>query len=857
MATTVPVYSRPRSAFWRVGGIILLLFLLAIAGLLFWCYWVARSALPQLDGKLTVPGLTVPVTVTRDVHGAPTIEAGNLQDLFFAQGYVTAQDRLFQMDGMRRFAAGELAEIVGLGQLEHDRQQRILGIREAARKTVETMSSDDRARFDTYARGVNAFIESHRDHLPIEFRILHYSPQPWSAEDSALIGAYMVEDLTTSPRHALTREKILAKIGPDLTADLYVNSSWRDRPPTVARPTMDQNQNPDGDDDDDDEDSGPDSSVARATLHRGPADAFGTSIGRTVLRGLMSTQNDIAFFFGSAPLFFDDSPSMLGSNDWVVSGAHTVSGKPLLSNDMHLGFQMPNLWYEAHLRCVATGCTPNPTFDVAGVTLPGYPFVIVGHNQRVAWGFTNIGPTIEDVYIENFNASGQYQTPSGWKDPEHRRDVIHVKGRADVAFDVQLTRHGPIVTDLVPGETRKLALRWTLYEGPRSPFFAIDSAANWDEFQKAFSEFDAPGQNVVYADVDGNIGYHATGKVPIRRTGDGSLPEDGSNDDHEWVGYIPFDKLPSIFNPESGIIGTANGRIAPSKYPYSISTEWEAPWRTDRIYRVLASGKKFAPADMLALQTDIYSDLDRLFGERFVYAVDHAKNPSARAKAAADILRQWDGRMTADSAAPTIVEESREELTRLLLEPKLGVAPKDPAQLKSTLSWKSYHWMMETVWLDNVVEHQLKRWLPDRYATFDELLVAAVESAVDASAAPRDLNTWKWGPANSIDIQNPVLGQIPLLNHWTGPGRREASGSDYTVKAMHRTYGPSERITDDLANLDRSSLNLVTGEAGNFLSPYYMDQWDAWYTGFTFPWPFSPVALQQASTHKLELEPTK
>ena len=258
---------------------------------------------------------------------------------------------------------------------------------------------------------------------------------------------------------------------------------------------------------------------------------------------------------------------------------------------------------------------------------------------------------------------------------------------------------------------------------------------------------------------------------------------------------------------------------------------------------------------MLTLQTDIYSDLDRLFAERFVYAVDHAKNSSVRARAAAEILRQWDGRMTADSAAPTIAEQSREELKRMLLEPKLGAAPKDPLQLKSTLSWKSYNWMMSTIWLDNVVEHQLKRWLPDGDANYDELLAAAVDSAVSAPDVPRDLNAWKWGSFNAIEIQSPVLGQIPILEHWTGPGRRGASGSDYTVKAMHKAYGPSERITVDLANLDQSTLNLVTGEAGNFLSPYYMDQWDAWYTGFTFAWPFSPEALQKASAHRLELEP--
>src|SRR5579872_91308 len=838
MATTPASVASPQSRFRAVRLIfyLLLLVLLLLAASVVGFYSMARSALPQLDGTLRVAGLSAPVTVVRDARGAPTIEAANFDDLFFAQGYVTAQDRLFQMDGMRRYAAGELAEVFGGGFLQHDRQQRILGLRVAAQKTVESLPAEDRSHFSAYARGVNAYIDAHRGHLPLEFRVLRYSPQPWKPEDSALIGVQMVEDLSTSPRHALDREKILAKLGPELTSDLYVNSSWHDRPPTVSRATLDEqikNNDRNDDEDDDDDDSGADSSV-------------------TSLRPALEIPA-----FRALQMPFDDRPLVLGSNNWVVSGAHTVTGKPLLSNDMHLGHQMPNLWYEAHLRLKGSS---GRTFDVAGVTLPGYPYVIVGHNQRIAWGFTNLGPTVEDVYIETFNSLGQYLTPDGWKQAEHRREVIRVKGKPDVNEDVVATRHGPIVTDMVPGETRKLALRWTLYEGTRSPFFAVDSAQKWEDFRQAFSQLDAPAQNVVYADIDGNIGYQATGRIPIRATGDGSLPENGSDNAHEWLGYVPFDKLPSVLNPPSGIIATANSRIAPDGYRYSLSTEWEAPWRSERIYRVLESGRKFSAADMLALETDIYSELDRFFSERFVYAVDHAKNPSARAKAAVEIMRQWDGRMIENSAAPTIAVRARQELVRLLLEPKLGATPKDPQQLETALNWKSYRWMMGTVWLENVVQHQPKRWLPENYANYDELLNAAVEAAIDtnptsASHAPQNLNAWKWGDFHPIEIEHPIFGKVPVLRRWAGPGLQRLSGSEYTVKAVSRTHGPSERMTVDLANLDQSTLNLVTGEAGNLFSPYFMDQWKAWYEGFTFAWPFSPAAIERQRAHQLLLEP--
>ena len=814
---SAPTAHRPkvlRFLLWLLSGILVIL-----VGALAYTYFVVHSALPQLDGRLQIRGLSAPVTVTRDSHGVPTLEGNNLEDLFFAQGYVTAQDRLWQMDVMRRFGSGELSEILGEDLLKVDREQRILGLRAAARKSLETASARDRTFFDAYARGVNAYIGSRGNRLPIEFRILRYAPKPWLAEDSVVIANQMVKDLNYHYFYdALDREKILAKLGPELTADLYVNRSWHDRPPTVMREDLGEPQanSGDPDDDDDSDDDVPDNSVTR-----------------------------VAIPSATVP---EELP-VNGSNDWVVSGAHTVTGKPLLANDMHLGHQMPNLWYEAHLH--------GGTLDVAGVTLPGLPYIIVGHNQRIAWGFTNVGPTVTDVYIENFNPQGAYQTPAGWMQPEHRVEVIHVKGKRDVTVDVKITRHGPIITELVPGETRPLALRWTLYDGLHIPFFDVNAAQNWQDFRHAFSLLDAPGQNVVYADVDGNIGYQTTGKVPIRAAGDGSLPVNGADNAHEWTSYIPFEKLPSIYNPPSGVIATANGRITPDNYPNSISMEWEAPWRTERIYHVLESGRQFSPADMLSLENDVHSEAHLFAAERFVYAVDHASKPSARVKQAADLMRSWDGRMLAASASPTIAENSIRELRRLLLEQKLGTAPADGAAGSGGLSWKTYSWQMRSVWLENILLHRPKRWLPEKYPNYDELLAAAVDAAVNGPQTPTDLASWRWGRFDAVEIQHPILGKIPLVRHWSGPGLQEQSGSGYTVKAVTSRHGPSERFTANMANLDQSTLNTVTGQGGNFLSPYYMDQWKAWYEGTTFTLPFSAQAVEAAQQHRLVLVPLR
>jgi penicillin amidase len=522
----------------------------------------------------------------------------------------------------------------------------------------------------------------------------------------------------------------------------------------------------------------------------------------------------------------------------VVSGAHTATGKPLLSNDMHLELRLPNNWYEAHLIC--------GDYDVVGVTLPGIPYVIVGHNRYVAWGFTNVGPAVEDVYIERFNDKGEYLTPQGWARPEHRREIIRVKGKPEVNVDVVITRHGPIITGIVPGETRQLALHWTIYqpESSKIPFFDVNSAKNWDEFRAAFSKFGAPGQNVVYADVDGHIGYQATGFVPIRPHGDGSLPVPGDTDENEWQGFIPYDEMPRVFDPPSGIIATANGRIAPDGYPRPIGFEWDSPYRTERIYKLLSKPKKYTSADMLEIQMDTVSELDRFCAERFVYAIDHTPKASERAKAAADIMRGWNGNMAIDSVAPTIAFYGRGKLNELLLRPKFGD------------NWQRYtRWFMNPVWLENTLSHQSPQWLPAGYANYDELLTAAIEGVLSDSKTPSTLSSWTWGRVHQIDLKHPFWSNFPILKRGAGPGPRPLAGDALTIKAAGQKFGPSERYTADLSNLDDTTLNIVNGQSGNLFDEHYDDQWDAWYYGRTFKMPFTPEAVERAAQHRLVLQP--
>jgi len=794
---------------FTLAGLFLLVLvaLLAYWGGTLWLKRAMRSSLPQLDGQLRVAELTQPVVVRRDPHGVPHIAAATVDDLIVAQGYVTAQDRLWQMDMVRRFAAGDLAEILGPNLVEHDRAQRILQIRNAADAALRTMSPADRQYLNDYARGVNAYIAQTQDHLPAEFRLLRYQPKPWQPIDSVLVALSMSQTLSTDFPTKLAREKIEARLHwPMLIHDLYPVGSWRDHPPISTEPDI----------------------TAPQKIPKVPLDSSQTSLHKDA--------NDILDLERLLPSsrIPDCRDCAPGSNNWVVSGTHSVTGRPLLSNDMHLDHTIPDTWYEAHLTA--------GNFNVAGVTLPGIPFVIVGHNARIAWGFTLLYADVQDVYVEQTRGD-EYQTPQGWRRFVHAQEVIHVRGGRDVTVDVRRTDHGPVITPLLPTEHRTLALRWTIYDPSTVtlPLYAIDSAQNWEQFRAAFALFGGPPQNVVYGDVDGNIGYQAIGKVPKRPGGLAALPI--SDTSHEWQGYIPFEKMPSVYNPPSGILATANSRVTPDNDPNPLTLDWAAPYRNERIWKVLASKPRISAADMLALQNDVYSTLDHELAQRFTYAIDHANHPNHRLRQAADLMRSWDGEVSIASPAATIVDAARGALWPMLLQPRLGQ------------DWKLYVWYESSFVEEEIVSSQSRRWLPTKYSNWNDFLADAVDRGMNTLEAPHDLSDWRYGDVHPVEVEHPLYSMAPWLRSWTGTGMHPQSGDGTTVKQVSRTFGPSERLTVDFSNLDRSTLNLVIGQSGDPLSPYYKDQWPYWYAGTTFALPFNDAAVQSATAHTLTLVP--
>jgi penicillin amidase len=812
-----------RRALWALGGIVAIVLLVAASGVL-WLHHAMVVSLPTIDGVIKLARLSAPVTVRRDSHGVPHIEAASQDDMLLAQGYVTAQDRLWQMDMLRRNAAGELAEILGPSMVEHDRAERVFQFRNVALRVYGSLPDADRHRYEQYAAGVNLFMQQSQGHFPSEFRFLHYRPRPWSGVDSILIGLNMVQSLDNHFGNKLSRERVAAHLhNPRLEADLYPTGSWRDQPPTAAVSDMTQpHPAPTTDDDDDDQTQTRLNPAGLLRVH-----AYEDT---RALRQLN--------LLGGTPSCTGCVP---GSNNWAISGKHTSSGKPLLSNDMHLGLSVPNIWYMADLKA--------PGFHVAGVTLPGMPLVIAGHNDHVAWGFTALYGDVQDLYVEKLDGKGNYAGPKGdWLPLAHARETIHVRFGKDVNVDVQLTAHGPLLNPIFKKETRPIALRWTLYDPAIAaiPLYELNTAPDWQHFSNALAAWCWPTQNVVYADDAGHIAYHAIGKVPLRPNGLVGLPI--ADTQHEWEGYIPFDELPFSVDPPSGLLATANARVTPNDTKFPLTLEWPDPYRAERVYMDLRGREKLTREDMLAVETDIYSEVDQELAHRFAYAIDHTAGVDARLKQAADLLRGWDGRVSVDSSAASIIYRTRQAFWQLVLEPKLGS------------DWDSYEWAESNFAEEEIIMHGSASatpspWLPGNYKDWDALLTEAVRRGLDQGKAPADLSHWNYGSWHVVDLEHPIYQLMPVIKGWSGTGEQPLSGDTTTIKQVGRAFGPSQRFTMDWSAPDASTENIVLGESGDPLSPWFRDQWPAWYGGTTFPLPFSQAAVAGQTAHTLQLVP--
>ncbi len=712
-------------------------------------YWFAWRPLAETAGEISAP-ISARATISRDALGVPHISASSIEDAIFLQGFVTAQDRMWQMDALRRLAAGELAEVIGKQALETDQESRRLRIGPIAEEAEQAMPAADRAIVAAYARGVNFYLETHRGRLPIEFTLLNYQPRPWAKRDTVLAGLQMYRTLT---------------------------SSWRDE---INKLHMLQN----GD------------------------------------------RAKVDFLF---PLR-TGAEAQPGSNAWALSGARSTTGTPILANDPHLDFAVPSTWYMLHLHA--------PGLDVTGVSLPGAPAVIIGHNDRIAWGVTNLQFDVQDLYHEQIDPqTGRYVFQGHIEQARLERGAIAIKGANPLPFDQWITRHGPVFLN---DEKKIYALRWAAAE-PSSFQFAfldIDRARNWAEFTAALGRFPGPGQNFVYADVDGNIGYHATGRLPIRAPNcRGDVPSEGASGECEWQGFVPFDDLPQFYNPPSGMVVTANQNPFPMDYKYPVAGNFAPHYRSRGIRLLLESRSKWLPADMLAVQKDVYSAFADFLAGQIVAAWDSANNSgkkNANLSDAVALVRNWTGQMEKGTPAPMIVQLTYEELRKALAE---RAAPGLVA---------AYDYPMSPAVVEKLLRERPTGWFDD----YNDVLLKCLDQALAAGRKVQGsrFSRWDYGQFNELRIAQPVDGQVPLIGKYFNIGPVPMSGSSTTIKQTTRRLGPSMRMIVDFSDLDRSLQNITVGESGQPFSRHYKDQWSAYYGATSFPMQFRNIDAKQVLT---------
>ena len=811
---------------------------------------ITRSPFPDVDGEkvlelpdacqdtseqqavlcssLDVYGLQNPVQIYRDANGIPHIYAESPQDMFFAQGYIHAQDRMWQMEFWRHIAQGRVSEIVGEPGIENDKFIRTSGWnRIAAANTAyyEQELPEAMSALEAYSAGVNAYLVENHEDIAISQRILGLVGEPWQIEPwepmhSIGWGVVMGWDLGGNWDNELTRARLYALIGEEATNELIPGYPYDTRP--VIAPMSDFLA----------------AAPARAESAAAPAIDW-TRVSTDII--------------GEPPVSAFGTGPHLGSNNWVVSGEHTASGLPLLANDPHLGIQIPSIWYQVGLHA--------PGWDVTGFSFAGIPGVIVGHNERIAWGVTNVGPDVQDLYIEKINPdnSNQYEYMGEWRDMNVIEEVIKVNGGEDVILNVRETIHGPIISDVLEDQPDALALRWTATSGPSrilQSVLSINQAQNFEEFREALRYWEIPSQNFVYADVDGNIAYQTPSLIPIRRNGQGMVPVPGWTDEYEWDGYIPFEELPVMLNPERGFIVTANHAVVDEQYPYFIARDWASGDRGYRIEEMIAESIAAGPvtADDFAR---MHSDSKSLRAETYVPLLAGLSSDDAGVQQALEILRSWDFQERTDSVATSIFEIFYMQLANNVLADDVGA--ENVSDAHSAIYFHRLANDPAARWWDNTSTPQTE--------TREDILLKSLEDALSWLKANLgdDMGAWTWGKLHTATFSSTPLGEsgIGPIEGIVNRGPFPVDGGSDLVNANNWSWNepaavrshPSMRLIVDLSDFDDSRWVIPTGQSGHPYHPNYDDQIDLWLSGEYLPMLSSRAAVEAAAEDVMILQP--
>lgn len=748
---------------------LLSILIFAIISIIF-VYRFFKKSLPQLNGEIKISSLKEEVIVTRDNNGIPTITAKNTLDLFKAQGFIQAQDRLFQMEMAKRQASGTLSEVIGEKAIENDKKFLSYSLLVAAKNSYNSYSKESKEILQAFADGVNEFIKISEENntLPYEFKIIGFKPGKWTPFDSLVIGKYMAYDLGGHWSYQAMNNWILNNLGEDKLNELLPKSFNND---------------------------------------------FSN---KEIINSNKLAIMDINEKVANLKLPHIDN----GSNNWALSGKKTKSGKPLLADDPHLGLATPSVWYQMNLI--------SPEFKVQGVIFAGVPGIILGNNENIAWGVTNVGPDVQDLYIEKQNPKNPYQFEydGKWYDAKVIPHTIKVKGKEDIKFDVVYTKHGPIIDELIKSvndKNIKFSMQWTAHESTKEleAIMMINKSKNWQEFENALKSFEAPAQNFVYADKTGFIAFKANGNIPIRLKGTGALPVPGYSSEYGWKGYIPYDKLPMIINPESGFVSSANTNIV-KDYQYHLSNIWAQPYRKNRIDQVLSSKNDFTEEDMKKLQMDIKN----LYAEEFLQNI--LKNTDNLDSEIIKILNEWDKNDDKNSPAPLIFHTLMEKIRINLFKKQMD------KNVYKFMKFQSY--LVDRI-LRNEFNNESSIFIKE-YGGLKKLLNNSFNDAISElkSKFGNNPKNWRWGKNHTLFFEHPIGKSNKILGKILNSKKIETSGSSITVQAARQNeqgyvnHGASWRFVFDFK--DMKGYHIVgPGQSGHFMSSYYNDQVQNWADG--------------------------